>query len=324
MTETEKVIIIGAGPAGLTAAIYLARFNLSPLVLTGPAPGGQPMWSGIIDNYPGFPAGTTGPELMQLFFAQAEKFAIPLVAESVTKVEFADGPFRIWTTNLSDDIPNYTARSVIIATGSTAKKLGLPEEDKFIGRGLALCAICDGAFYKNKTVAVVGSGNKALEDALTLAATASQVYLLVRSAAYKADAYLQAQVAKNPRISPIFSQTVVALKGDSRLEKIVLQNTDPALPAHQSELPVDGLFLAIGQLPVTELFVPTIQLNSTQQILTGLAVGPDNPYASGTNVRGIFAAGDCVAGQPAQIVSAAGGGCAAAIDAKNFLASENS
>lgn len=322
MSDLQQTLIIGSGPAGLTAALYLARFGLAPTVLTGKIAGGQPIWTGIVDNYPGFPEGTTGPLLTQKFVEQATKFGATLAPEIATRVDFTNSPFQVWTTNDVSELPNYTARSVIIATGSTPKPLGLAEEAQFMGKGLALCAICDGPFYKNKTVAVVGSGNKAMEEALLLTQYAAKVFLLVRGQQLKGETCLQRQIAENQKIETIFSQRVIKLVGEQHLEKIVLQNS--LAPTETQELAVAGLFLAIGQIPESALFQNQIKLDDHGQILTGYQLHLEKtPFVSATSINGIFAAGDIVAGSYQQIATAVGSGATAALDVREFLSQEN-
>lgn len=319
MTEVRKTLIIGSGPAGMSAAIYLARFHLEPLVLTGTLAGGQPMWTEKVENYPGFPEGISGAELSQNFFAQAKKFGAQIVPEIVTRLECTNLPINVWTTSASDQPPDYQTRTLIIATGSQPKKLGLPEEEKFSGRGLAFCATCDGPFYKDKIVGVAGSGNKAIEEALLLSRYAKKVYLIIRGAAMKADHYLQTQIQENKKIETIFFHQVIKLLGEKQLQKILIENTQNQ---EQKELAVDGLFLAIGQIPTNQLFIDQLATNTAGYLLTGEKAQSGTVYKTVTNIKNVFAAGDIVADEKAQVIIAAAGGVNAALDVQDFLQKE--
>ncbi|MDO5561172.1 MAG: FAD-dependent oxidoreductase [bacterium] len=319
MTDIRKTLIIGSGPAGMSAAIYLTRFHLEPLVLTGKLAGGQPIWTEKVENYPGFPEGISGTELSQKFFAQAEKFGAQIVPEIVTRLDCTNSPINVWTTSASDQPPDYQTRTLIIATGSEPKKLALPEEEKFFGRGLAFCAICDGPFYKNKIVGVAGSGNKAAEEALLLSRYAEKVYLIIRGATMKADDYLQKQIQENKKIETIFFHQIIQLLGDSQLKKIVIKNTQDQ---SQKELAIDGLFLAIGQTPANQLFSDQFATDEAGYLLTGEMAPVETNYKTVTSIKNVFAAGDIVADEKAQVIIAAGGGARAALDVQDFLQKE--
>ncbi len=316
MTKNQEIIIIGAGPAGLTAGLYLGRFNFKPLILTGLSPGGHLINTDVVENYPGFPQGVAGPQLAQLYLSQAERFGAEIVYESVTKVDFKKKPFAIWTNNQQQE-PNYTAQVVLIASGSQARKLALPEEEKFLGKGLAFCATCDGPLYKNKTVAVIGSGNKALEEALLLSTYAEKVYLIARSAQFKAEAYLQEQIKKEKKIVSIFHRQVKALIGENRLEKIQLLNTQLDSLPKEEELLVDGVFLAIGQIPNTEIFKSFLPTDEQGYLLT--KTDKQTSQQTATAIEGVFVAGDIISRQQAQITVAVGSGTLAAMEIRDFL-----
>ena len=320
MTDIQNVAVIGSGPAGMSAAIYLGRFNLQPLVFTGKLIGGEPTWTESIENYPGFPEGISGPNLSQKFFAQAEKFGAQIVPEIVTQLDCTNSPISLWTVSANDQPPDYQVRALIIATGGEPEKLNLPEEEKFLGHGLAFCALCDGLLYKNKIVGVVGSGNKTVEEAILLSRYAEKVYLIVRGNTLKADAFLQAQLQANQKIATIFSQQVTQLMGEEQLEQVLLQKTDGQ---KTQTLALQGLFLAIGQKPANQLFARQLALDKKGYLLTGAKAQFTTQAKNVTNVQNVFAAGDIVSGSTAQVAIAVGSGAQAAIEVRQFLNQEN-
>jgi len=304
---SEKVIydvlIIGAGPAGYTAGIYSSRGNLKTLCFEGWQPGGWLTTTTMVENFPGFKEGIMGPQLMADMRAQAERFGVQFVQKGVTKVDFSGHPFKIY----SDD-EEYLAHSVIIATGSKARRLGLPSEARLWGKGVATCATCDGFFYKGKTVAVVGGGDTSMEEAHFLTKFASKVYLLNRTDKFKASAVMLDRIKKEPKIEIRTNVGVDEVLGENKVTGLRLKdNTTGQL----SELPVDGMFLAIGQIPSTEFLKGQIELDPI-----GFVSQKKNTM---TNVPGVFAAGDCVDYRYKQGIVSAGSGCMAAIDAKLWL-----
>jgi len=312
MESHHKVIIMGSGPAGLTAAIYTARANLNPLVLEGLQPGGQLTITTEVENYPGFPNGILGPELMNLFRKQAERFNANLLNKEVTKVNFSKKPFRI----ITDDDIEYTADAVIIATGASAKLLGLESEKKYMGYGVSACATCDSFFFRNLKVAVVGGGDTALEEALFLTRFASRVTVIHRRDKFRASKILQERASKNPKIHFIWNSIIEEIIGKEEHGKksvtgLKLKNVTNG---QISEHPVDGLFIAIGHQPNTKIFRGQVEMDEKGYIKT-------KPKSTATNIEGVFAAGDVADSVYRQAISAAGSGCMAAIDAERYLES---
>ena len=301
----RKVAIIGSGPAGLTAAIYAARANLEPIVIAGNVPMGQLMITSDVENYPGFPAGIQGPELMQQFREQAERFGATLVERDATRVDFGSRPFRIWIGN---DL--YQADAVIVATGASALWLGLPSEEAFRGRGVSACATCDGFFFRGRDVAVVGGGDTALEEATFLTRFADKVTMLVRRDAFRGSRIMQERARRDPKIDILFNREVVQVSGDMTVSGLTVRDTTSG---ETSELPVQGMFVAIGYKPNTDLFADQ------------LTVGPGGYLEvvgeTGSGIEGVFVAGDVHDHHYRQAVTAAGDGCKAAIDAERWLAS---
>lgn len=293
----RKLIIIGSGPAGYTAGIYAARAELKPLILAGEKSGGQLMNTTAVENWPGAEAGVMGPELMEKMRDQAKKFGAEIVDKNATQVDFSKTPFMV------NDLE---AEAVIIATGAEPVKLNVPGEKELFGRGVATCAVCDAPFYKDKTAAVVGGGDAACEDALALTKFAKEIYLIVRRDQLRASKIMQDRVKKNPKIKIIWNSQVTKIIGEKKLEAIVINNTET--------IKTDGLFLAIGHKPATEVFKGQIELDEKGYIKTGLA-----DYPTMTSINGIFAAGDVVDFRYRQAVTAAGMGCQAAIDAEKWL-----
>ena len=305
MAEVRNVIIIGSGPAGLTAAIYTARANLKPLVFEGYGAGGQLMLTTEVENYPGFPDGITGPDLMARFREQAEKMGAELEMVDVTRVDFSERPFKVWV-----DEDMYLAKTVIIATGASALWLGLENEKRLrdMGGGVSACAVCDGAFYKNQKVAVVGGGDTAMEEALYLTRHCSEVVVIHRRDQLRASKVMQERAFANPKIRFIWNSVVVDVLGDRQVEGVRLRNVKTG---EETDLPVDGLFIAIGHRPNTELFKGQIELDDTGYIIL--------KGGSMTSVAGVFAAGDVHDTRYRQAITAAGCGCRAALDAEKFL-----
>lgn len=303
--EIGNIAIIGGGPAGLTAGIYAARAFAKPVIFMGPEPGGQLTKTTIIENYPGFPNGIQAPVLMEDFKKQAENFGASIRNETIISVDFSSWPFLI----KSDTGKEEYYYSIIIATGASPKYLGLPEEEKFKGRGLSTCAICDGFFYKGKKVAVIGGGDSACEEALYLSNLTNEVYMILRRNVFRASPIMQKRVLSKNNIKIIYENIVEKILGDELVEKIILKNTQNG---SRSELKIDGVFLAIGHKPNSEIFKKWIKTDQEGYILI-------QNGSTKTNVEGIFACGDVVDKKYRQAITAAGLGCMASIDAIRFL-----
>lgn len=306
-TRHRKVAIIGSGPAGLTAAIYAARANLEPVVFAGNAPLGQLMITSEVENYPGFPHGIMGPELMQLFRDQAERFEATLLDQDVTKVDFSERPFKLW---IGDQ--QWLADAVIVATGASALWLGLPSEEEFRGRGVSACATCDGFFFRDRDVAVVGGGDTALEEALFLTKFASKVTILVRRDEFRGSKIMQDRALTNPKIEVVWNKEVTDVRGDMTVTQLALRDT---ATGDESALDVQGMFVAIGYKPNTDLFKGQLDLDPRGYCKTA------DDGDTNTNVEGVFVAGDVHDHRYRQAVTAAGDGCKAAIDAERWLES---
>ena len=309
----RDVIIVGSGPAGLTAAIYTARARLAPLVIEGEPsstsdqPGGQLMLTTDVENYPGFPDGVMGPDLMVSFRAQAERFGAEFITAKATKVDFSERPFSIW---VGDDC--YQSRTVIVSTGAQSLLLGLPNEERLIGHGVSTCATCDGFFFRGQEIAVVGGGDSALEEATFLTRFASKVYVVHRRDQLRASKIMQDRAFANERIEFLWNRQVVEIRGDEQLAGVALEDT---VTQERSALDVTGLFIAIGHRPNTELFADWLDLKPNGYLVTeaGSAL---------TNIAGVFACGDVQDDYYRQAVTAAGSGCQAAIDAERWLESQ--
>ncbi len=303
-----KCLIIGSGPAGYTAAIYAARANMAPVVLEGPAPGGQLTTTTEVENFPGYPSGVTGPQLMDDLRAQAQRFDANLRQGIATAVDFSKRPFTV-TVDGTDTV---VADTVIIATGASARYLGLDDEQKYLGMGVSACATCDGFFYRNRTVAVVGGGDTACEEALYLASLAEKVYLIVRKPMLRASKVMQLRVFDNPKIQILFNTNTLGLFGNEVVEGAHLVEYAGTEKEDKFDIKIDGFFLAIGHKPNTDVFRGQVELDDA-----GFIVLKGN--SSATSVSGVFAAGDVADTVYQQAVVAAGMGCRAALDAERFM-----
>lgn len=313
--ETRKLIIIGSGPSGLTAAIYAARANLKPLVIEGGGsgpqgnlPGGQLMWTTEVENYPGFENGILGPELMSTMRKQAARFDTEFLTEDVTKVDFSKRPFKLWVGQ-----KEFEAEAIIISTGAKSIMLGLEREDELIGHGLSTCATCDGFFFTGKEIGVVGGGDAALEEAMFLTKFATKVNVFVRGNKLRASQIMQDRAKQNKQIEIHWNTEVKELIGSPELTAVKLHNNHTD---EMSEFPLQGLFYSIGHKPNTDLFVDQVELLESGYIKTH--------HHTYTSVEGVFAAGDVQDHEYRQAITSAGSGCMAAIDAERWLASHSS
>jgi thioredoxin reductase (NADPH) len=307
MDETREVIVIGGGPAGYTAALYSARANLRPLVIEGFQWGGQLMITSDVENYPGYPDGVMGPEMMQQFRYQAERFGAEFVTDDVTRVDLSEQPFRVW---VGDD--EYRAEAVIVATGATARQLGLESERSLQGRGVTYCATCDGAFYRDQEVIVVGGGDSAMEEATFLTKFASKVTLVHRRDEFRASQIMIDRARANEKVEFLTPYVVeeVLPGDDGKMRAVQLRNAESG---ETRELAASGLFVAIGHDPTTALFLDQLDHDDAGYLVT-------SPGSTETNIPGVFAAGDVQDHTYRQAITAAGSGCMAALDAERFLA----
>jgi thioredoxin reductase (NADPH) len=306
MATTRKVIIIGSGPAGYTAAIYAARANLAPVMFTGIQAGGQLMLTTLVENYPGFVEGIDGPPLMEMFQKQAQRFGTEMIAEDVTAVDFSRRPFRVTAGDVTLE-----GHSVIVATGATAKLIGLPNEAALMGRGVSTCATCDGFFFKDQNIMVVGGGDSAMEEALYLSRLGRKVEVVHRRDTLRASKIMQERALKNPKIA-FTLDTVVDEVFDPTLGKVTSVRLRNVKTGAQWETPVDGLFVAIGHEPNTAIFRGQVALHENNYIKV-------EPGTTKTSVEGVFAAGDVQDFTYRQAVTAAGTGCMAALEAERYL-----
>ncbi|MEI6821426.1 MAG: thioredoxin-disulfide reductase [Bacteroidota bacterium] len=306
--EQVKCLIIGSGPAGYTAAIYTSRADLKPVLYQGLQPGGQLTITTEVENFPGYPDGITGPEMMEQFKTQAERFGADIRWGIITKVDFSSRPYKAW----ADDGKAILADSVIIATGASAKWLGLESEKKFNGQGVSACATCDGFFYKGKDVALIGGGDTACEEATYLAKLCTKVYMIVRRDQLRASKIMQDKVLNTPNIEVLWNHTTKEIVGDmSGVNGVILQNVKTG---EEKKVDIHGFFVAIGHDPNTEIFKGEVALDETNYIIT-------EPGSTITNKEGIFAAGDVQDHHFRQAITAAGTGCMAAIEAERYLSS---
>lgn len=301
----ENLIIIGSGPAGLTAAIYSARANLKPLMIEGEEAGGQLMITTEVENFPGFEHGITGPELIAVQRKQAERFGTRFITRNVTKVDFSSRPFKVF---VGDKL--HLAQSVIISTGASAKLLNLPSEKKYMSRGVSACATCDGAFFRNVEVGVVGGGDTAMEEANFLTRFASKVYIIHRSESFKASKIMLERAQKNPKIEFIMDTVVEEVTGDEKsMSGVKLKSTKTGAITEKA---LQGLFIAIGHQPNTKLFQGILDMNDVGYLTT-------KPGTTYTNIPGVFAAGDVQDAIYRQAITAAGSGCMASLDAERWM-----
>ena len=304
-----KLLIIGSGPAGYTAAIYAGRSNLSPILYEGLQPGGQLTTTTEVENFPGFPEGIDANELMDNLRSQAERFGCEIRSASAVKTDLSTAPFHVWF----DDDTEVTADSIIIYTGASAKYLGLSDEEKYRGQGVSACATCDGFFYRKKTVAVVGGGDTACEEASYLAGLAQKVYLIVRKPFLRATQIMQERVLNNSKIEVLFEHNTLGLYGKNGVEGAHVVYRKGEADERRYDLPIDGFFLAIGHKPNSDIFRPWVKTDDVGYILTE----GDSPR---TGIPGVFAAGDVADPHYRQAVVAAGSGAKAAIEAERYLA----
>ncbi len=305
MTETRELIIVGSGPAGLTAAVYAARADLRPLVIEGLGAGGQLMLTTDVENYPGFPDGILGPELMMKFREQAERFGAEFVTADADRVDLSAPPFGVWVGDTE-----YRGNAVVISTGATARMLGLPSEQALLGHGVSTCATCDGFFFRDQDIAVVGGGDSALEEAIFLTKFATRVTVVHRRDELRASKIMQDRAFANPKIDFRWNTVVTDVEGDGQVEQIRLQDT---MTAERSDLKVGGLFVAIGHNPNTKLVEGQLELDENGYVVLREA------GSTKTSVEGVFAAGDVADHVFRQAVTAAGTGCMAAIEAERWL-----
>ncbi|MBQ9286822.1 MAG: thioredoxin-disulfide reductase [Bacteroidaceae bacterium] len=310
--EKVRCLIIGSGPAGYTAAIYTGRANLAPVLYEGIQPGGQLTTTTEVENFPGYPDGVNGQEMMDDIRRQAERFGVDIRSAIATKCDLSERPYKFWFDN-GDEVE---AETVIICTGATAKYLGLSDETKYAGMGVSACATCDGFFYRKKVVAVVGGGDTACEEANYLAGLAKKVYLIVRKNYLRASQIMQDRVLSNPKIEVLFEHNATGLYGEEGVEGVHLVKRKGEADESHYDLPIDGFFLAIGHKPNSDIFKPWVKTDETGYIkLEG--------NTQSTGIPGVFAAGDVADPTYRQGVVAAGSGCKAAIEAERYLTENN-
>lgn len=311
MSDTiHKCIIIGSGPSGYAAAIYASRANMNPILFTGPQPGGQLTTTTEVDNYPGYPKGISGPDMMEELRAQAERFGTDVRWELISKVDFKTGEkyHKVWTES-GEEINAYT---VIISTGASAKYLGLESETRLLNNGVSACAVCDGFFYKGKEVAVVGGGDTAAEEATYLAKLCPKVHLLVRRDELRASQIMQKRVFNTPNIEVHWNTETEEVLGNEKVSGIRIKNR---ISGESKELPVEGFFVAIGHKPNTEIFEGFLDMDETGYLIV-------KPGSTKTNIHGVFASGDAADKVYRQAITAAGTGCMAALDAERYMVEE--
>jgi thioredoxin reductase (NADPH) len=304
MTETRDVVVLGSGPAGFTAALYAARANLRPLVLKGLESGGQLMLTTDVENYPGFPDGIMGPELMEAMEKQAARFDAEIVAQTATRVDLSERPFGIWAGD-----HEWRARTLVISTGASAKWLGVPGEERLRGRGVSACATCDGFFFRDRELVVVGGGDTAMEEATFLTKFASKVTIVHRRDEFRASKIMQERALANPKVDVVWDTVVDEITGNGTVSGVKLRNVKNGAVR---DLATDGVFMAIGHTPNTSLFEGQLELTDGGYIVV-------REPTTETSVRGVFAAGDVTDRQYRQAVTAAGQGCKAAMDAERLL-----
>jgi thioredoxin reductase (NADPH) len=305
--DLREVIIIGGAVAGYTAALYTARANMSPLVIEGLNWGGQLMITSDVENYPGYPEGVMGPEMMQEFRRQAARFGAEFITDDATRVDFSERPFRVW---VGDD--EYRAETVIVATGANARQLGLESEKKLQGRGVSYCAVCDAAFFKDQEVVVVGGGDSAMEEATFLAKFADKVTIVHRRDVFRASPIMTDRARASDKIEFVTDSIVEEVLGDDRVTGVVVRNVKTD---ERTEIPADGFFVAIGHDPNTQLYRGQLDMDESGYLIT-------KGKSSETNVEGVFAAGDVQDHVYRQAVTAAGSGCMAALDSERWLAAQ--
>jgi thioredoxin reductase (NADPH) len=306
MVEHRSIVVLGSGPAGYPAALYAARANLKPLVLKGLEAGGQLMLTTDVENYPGFPDGIMGPELMEAMEKQAARFEAEIVAQTATRVDLSERPFGVWAGD-----EEWRADTIVISTGASAKWLGIPGEERLRGRGVSACATCDGFFYRDRQLIVVGGGDTAMEEATFLTKFARKIGLVHRRDEFRASKIMQDRVHENPKIDVIWDSTVEEIHGDTAVTGATLRNVKTG---ETTEHPTDGVFMAIGHTPNTSLFEGQLELSNGYIVV-------EEPTTK-TSVPGVFAAGDVTDVIYRQAVTAAGQGCKAAMDAERFLEAE--
>jgi thioredoxin reductase (NADPH) len=329
MSQIFNVIIIGSGPAGWTAATYLARANMKPVLFSGEKAGGQLMLTTVIENFPGFPKGVDGPQLMMDMREQAKTFGTTIFDKNITKVDFSARPFKVWSGE-----EEYQANAILIATGAETVWLGIPGEKELIGRGMSSCAVCDAAFFRGKKTYVIGGGDAAMEDALALTKFADSVTLVHRRDSFKASKIMQDRVLSNPKVKVIWNAVPKEIKGTQKVETLIVEDVNTK---QITELPADGVFVAIGHKPSNDLFSAQIQLDAKGFIVTRQAFGTEGLKLAGdhvgehgfiqfptmTSIEGVFAAGDCVDFRYKQAITASGLGCMAGLDVQWWLEERN-